>query len=276
MNNIGIIGLGKVGTNLAFNFLKRGITVYAHSNKEIPQATLEKIKSIKLTTACDVVKNAHFIFLSVKDSEIRTTFYEILPCLDSTKAVIILSGAFDLKEVKSEKNINIVRMHPVRAFVDNDFSDIEGTLFVVEGDSKEVLDIVSFLGCKVSYMKEFTPLYHASLTFASNFLVTLFNISKELLEQAQIEESFDVVYNLMEITLKNIKENSEVFALTGPIERNDIETVKKHIESIQDELTREIYILLSLKTVEVAKKKNPCNNYSELTDFLKEMLWKKK
>ncbi|MEF3245277.1 MAG: DUF2520 domain-containing protein [Caldisericaceae bacterium] len=276
MNGIGIIGLGKVGTNLAFNFLKRGATVYAHSNREISQSTLEKIKSIQLKTACDVVKNSHFIFLSVKDSEIKTTFYDILPCLDSTKTVIILSGAFDLKEIKNGKNIIVIRMHPVRAFVDNDFSDIEGTLFVVEGDSKEVLDIVSFLGCKASYMKEFTPLYHASLTFASNFLVTLFNISKELLEQAQIEESFEVIYNLMEITLKNIKENSEVFALTGPIERNDIETVKKHIESIQDELTREIYILLSLKTVEVAKKKNPCNNYSDLTNFLKELLWKKK
>lgn len=43
-------------------------------------------------------------------------------------------------------------------------------------------------------------------------------------------------------------------ALTGPIERNDITTVKKHLE-ILDDNDKDIYKKLSLEVVNVAEKK---------------------
>ena len=46
--------------------------------------------------------------------------------------------------------------------------------------------------------------------------------------------------------------------LTGPVERNDLRTVKGHIDSIKDgnfELEKEIYINLSKYLVEIAKEK---------------------
>ena len=52
-------------------------------------------------------------------------------------------------------------------------------------------------------------------------------------------------------------------ALTGPIERNDVRTVEKHLNTFEG-IDRQVYKTLSLKTLDVAKAKHPENNYSEL------------
>ena len=56
-------------------------------------------------------------------------------------------------------------------------------------------------------------------------------------------------------------------ALTGPVERNDLQTVKKHVESLKGE-DRQIYILLAKRLVNLAKAKNEDRDYSELSEFL--------
>ena len=70
-------------------------------------------------------------------------------------------------------------------------------------------------------------------------------------------------------------------ALTGPLERSDIETIKNHLSSLSDDkdckgldedsLVRieKIYRLLSLDLLEVAQKKHPDRNYSDIEDLLK-------
>jgi len=275
MKPVGIIGLGKVGKNLAYNFLLRNAEVYIASHRPIDESFPPIFKKAYLKDVKEVVKNSSIIFLSVKDSQIENTFFGILPYLDNTKLVFILSGAFEIEKLRSSFD-RVVRAHPVKAFVDNDISNISGTLFVCENESyrSEVEEIFQFLECRTIFLKNFSFKYHTSLAIASNFLVTLFNIAKDLLNETQIENGDEIVYSLMKNTLENIKSVGSINALTGPIERNDIETIKKHISSIDDKTLRNLYILMSLKTIEVAKKKNPSNNYSELIEFLRSELWR--
>ena len=56
--------------------------------------------------------------------------------------------------------------------------------------------------------------------------------------------------------------------MTGPIERGDVGTVKKHLETF-DGINRQVYKDLSLKTLEVAKAKHPEADYSQLELLLK-------
>ena len=61
-------------------------------------------------------------------------------------------------------------------------------------------------------------------------------------------------------------------ALTGPIERGDAQTVRKHLDAMEEEnLTeiREIYEGLSRVLVEMAEKKHPERDYRTVKEILK-------
>lgn len=56
-------------------------------------------------------------------------------------------------------------------------------------------------------------------------------------------------------------------SLTGPVERSDVQTVKKHLQELTGD-DREIYRLLSRKALAIAKRKNPKRNYEDLEHTL--------
>ena len=72
---------------------------------------------------------------------------------------------------------------------------------------------------------------------------------------------------LIKNNIKNIKEKGLYEALTGPVERGDLEIVKKHLEASTGE-NKAIYKLLSKKLLEIGKKKNENKYYKEMEDFL--------
>ena len=67
-------------------------------------------------------------------------------------------------------------------------------------------------------------LYHAGAAIASNFLVTLYRVASQLLEDAGAPP--EALVPLMERTIEN------GFELTGPIARGDWETVDRHVDAI--------------------------------------------
>ena len=64
-------------------------------------------------------------------------------------------------------------------------------------------------------------------------------------------------------------EKGSVNALTGPVERNDISTVRKHLDVLSGD-DREIYRLLGKKLVSVAQEKNQDRNYEKLKEVFME------
>ena len=60
-------------------------------------------------------------------------------------------------------------------------------------------------------------------------------------------------------------------ALTGPIERNDIETVKKHIACMQNDDSDDVslYKMLGTKLANIAEKKNPDKDYTQMMELLR-------
>ena len=59
-------------------------------------------------------------------------------------------------------------------------------------------------------------------------------------------------------------------ALTGPCERGDAETVKKHFKYLDGD-DRELYKLISLRLVKIAEKKNPEKDYKDLKKLLEDI-----
>ena len=68
--------------------------------------------------------------------------------------------------------------------------------------------------------------------------------------------------NIENIFNKGCKE-----ALTGPVERNDIKTVKKHLEALNDNKIKQAYIETAKIIVDLAEQKNPDRDYRKMSDL---------
>ena len=66
------------------------------------------------------------------------------------------------------------------------------------------------------------------------------------------EEAWDMLVPLMRGTLENLTQNDPEKALTGPIARGDVETVRKHLRAL-DPTERELYKSLARATIECAE-----------------------
>ena len=75
---------------------------------------------------------------------------------------------------------------------------------------------------------------------------------------------------LIERNVRNILKEGPVNALTGPVERNDVSTIQKHLSCFLTQTEENLYRDLSRELIKVAEEKNSHINYSELKNMLNE------
>ena len=113
-------------------------------------------------------------------------------------------------------------------------------------------------------------LYHLSAVFVCNLLSALFYSGKGLMEKINID--FEPFLPIIRATLKNIENKGPLAALTGPIVRGDVKTVKAHLASIEDmELHKKVYKALSEVAVQMATERKTIDEKTieALKDVLK-------
>ena len=67
--------------------------------------------------------------------------------------------------------------------------------------------------------------------------------------------------------VKSVLQNGTKDALTGPVIRNDIGTVKKHIEALEEKDMIDIYKSVGKRLVDISKQKYSDRDYGELEDI---------
>ncbi len=73
--------------------------------------------------------------------------------------------------------------------------------------------------------------------------------------------------NLINALIKSVFEKGVINALTGPVERNDTDTVIKHMGVLKD-MDKAAYKILSNKLSDIASLKNSDISYDELKKVL--------
>ena len=113
--------------------------------------------------------------------------------------------------------------------------------------------------------------YHASCVYVSNLVIALVNMGADLLTESGFkkEEAINSLMPLFMNNANNIAERGLIDSLTGPIERNDITTVMKHLNVLSNE-AKDIYKLLSLGLINIAEEKYENNDYGNIKKILKE------
>jgi predicted short-subunit dehydrogenase-like oxidoreductase (DUF2520 family) len=95
--------------------------------------------------------------------------------------------------------------------------------------------------------------HHINCVIASNYLCTL----ADNIKQAGGREIFKYYHKLTEQTLKNILDYGPAGALSGPVERNDADTIRLHLNYLEkhDKELLRFYLFMGIQTVKLAVKR---------------------
>lgn len=277
---IGFIGAGKVGCTIGKYLSGTSVTVvgfYSKTGQSADEAaTFTQSKAFyDLET---LVGASDTVFITTPDRAIK----EVWECIKhynlKDKIICHFSGSLssDIFSGIETTGASCCSIHPMYAFSSkyNSYLQFNKACLSVEGQDIAVKKLTELFADKLHH-KVFRlncadkSKYHTAAAFASNYIVGVMYIAIELLKECGFSES-DARKLLTPVSLNNltsILENGAVNALTGPVERNDIQTVEKHLEVLKDDedgMVEEVYKSLGKVLVQIAEEKNPDRDYKEI------------
>jgi predicted short-subunit dehydrogenase-like oxidoreductase (DUF2520 family) len=154
-------------------------------------------------------------------------------------------------------------LHPLRSFAHpaKAADGFAGTACAIDGDPAAVRTLEAFAraigGSPLRVRTGRKAHYHAGAVFASNYVVAVLEAALRLLREAGIprDRATPVLVKLAEGTLENVAAVGIPGALTGPIERGDVETVRRHAAAVAGTGLESAHEALGRLTIDLAKAK---------------------
>lgn len=275
---IGFIGAGKVGTTLGKYFKEKGqeiagfYSLTAESARWAAQFTDSKVYE----NLQDMIQDSDMLMFTVPDGMIQKVWEEAKPYV-SQKILCHCSGLHSSDIFSDRESTQSVgySMHPLCAISSKEhmWKDMEHVLFTIEGDRSQIQMIQDWLvgmGNPVQLVDSTNKAkYHAAASLASNHMTAIFAMAQQCFMECGFttRQATEELYRLAKGNLDHIRQQGCVDSLTGPIERNDTQTVKKHLEVLPADIKR-AYKENAKVLVKLAKEKYPGRDYFEMFHLL--------
>ncbi|MGI6736795.1 MAG: Rossmann-like and DUF2520 domain-containing protein [Anaerovoracaceae bacterium] len=274
----GFIGAGKAGSSLGRHFVKNGISVsgYFSRSDDSSKEAADSTGSTAFFDFTELVNESDIIFLTTPDgiiSEMAVQLAHAENGVPEDKILCHLSGSVP-SSVLSCAGSHCASAHPMTA-VSSRRSCLDGVFFTLEGETDAVTAVEKLLrrcGNPTARIRsDKKGVYHCAASVASNLMVGLAGIALDLLADCgfERESALQLLTPLMTGNIAAVCERGPAAALTGPVERGDLETVRLHLDSLSGD-RREIYRLLSRELVRLAGEKHNTNEDRALLALLEE------
>lgn len=286
MYKIGIIGAGKVGSSLGNYFSKLRncqITGYYSRSVESSLFSAQYTCSKVFSTIEELVQESNILMITTPDDTISKIWKKLTQMNIKEKMICHCSGSLSSDIFENAKNYGayVCSLHPLMAIHNKKLNveKLQAAFFTLEGNPLAVQSWGSILKeAKNSYKvleKTDKRAYHAASVFMSNFVISLGKVAIRLLMSCHFteKESLKALSILAQENLRTFLQQGPKYSLTGPVERNDLGTLQKHLSLFQENKDIEVeilYRLLSLELSKIAMEKNPTQNYQALQTMLKE------
>ncbi|MBA4696687.1 MAG: DUF2520 domain-containing protein [Legionella sp.] len=264
---LNIIGAGHLGKTIGYLLVKHQLVNIGFIVNRSAASTSEAIKFFGEGNYCPTVEQlpaADITLITTSDDLILGMSEKLSNSQFLKKGSIVLhcSGSLtsDALIAIKQKGCYVGSVHPMRSFAKPELSvkQYDGTYCAIEGDA-QALATMRYLFDSIGSTtyeieKEKKCLYHAAGVFASNYLVTLAHQALSCMKEAAVdnEMAMHVVTNIMKGTIANLEKTlSPLQALTGPIKRGDLLTIKKHIENLPTAEQRNLYAVLGKATMDL-------------------------
>ncbi len=274
---VAIIGAGRVGSSVGRLLATAGypvVSVAARTRDSAERAASFIGSGTPTTDAAGAAAKAELVFITTPDGVIREVCETIAASgkLKHGAIVIHMSGAHSLDLLDAAKAAGARRavIHPLQSLASREqgVKNLSGSYFRIEADP-EALEtartIVNALGGVELAMpawrqdKESAVLYHAGAVAVSNYFVALVDYGLKFYQAlgADKKEALKAVLPLIKGTLHNIESLGTPDALTGPISRGDVQTVRDHLDAMQKRTPElvSLYKALARQTVQAAQDK---------------------
>lgn len=278
--SIGFIGAGRVGVTLGRYFYIKNLHVSGYFSKTAEHArqAASVTNSGAYQTLEQLAAESQLIFIAVPDDCIAQVYDRLRQCDIRGKLICHCSGA-----LSSGVFSNIAQagaygysIHPAFAVSDKEtaYQKMQDVFFTIEGDDAKlpvIQKLMQALGNAYRVMDAAQKeTYHAALVTSSNLVIGLYHIAQRLLADCGFsgDEAAAVLNPLFLGNAESVCRSGCLSALTGPVDRGDIATVRAHLAALDDTAISAVYRLLSAELISIAKQKYPDRPYRELEDVL--------
>ncbi len=240
---VGVIGAGRVGAVLAAALRSAGHEIVAAAGES--DASRGRIAALLPGVPHDkptaVARGCDVLLLTVPDDMLGNVVAMLSAsgAIHAGQHVVHTSGRHGLAVLDPAASVGAhpVATHPAMTFTGTgiDLGRLAGCVFgVTAGEAERAFTerLVADLGGRPMWVpEERRTVYHAALAHGANHLVTLVTQAMELLAAAGADNPADTLRPLLSAALDNALDQGDS-ALTGPIVRGDVETVRGHLDEI--------------------------------------------
>jgi len=266
-----LVGAGPVGVTLAALLVRRGhraVSVISRSRRSAHRAARLLGSPVASDDLHDISAKTSLVIVAVPEEELadlarRASALEHLPWRGV--CVFHTSGAqtSELLKPLSDRGAMAFALHPIQSFprgrrLHEQLSLMEGVAYAFQGPPRFAplaRRIVRDLdGTMVVVPKQRKILYHAACVFASNYPVVLLDIVEDLAKAVSPDLGLEAFRPLTESSIAHAAALSPTAALTGPVVRTSVRTVKGHRQALaaHSHEIAEIYRVLALHALRMA------------------------
>jgi predicted short-subunit dehydrogenase-like oxidoreductase (DUF2520 family) len=285
--SIGFIGAGKVATAFGRYLRLQGVHIsgYFDRHEEKVVHACRGTHSRVCRNGAEVAAACEILLITTRDDQIQSVCQDLVQqqALTARHMVGHMSGAHasTILSEAARTGAAVFSLHPLQAFAQEEQSlaDLPHTWFSLEGNDprlKAIEKILEKTGNKFFRIRpEAKSLYHLSACIFSNYLVTLMSCGMEALAQSGIrpQDGLQAMLPLIRGTIDNTARLGPAKALTGPIARGDVTTVRRHLDSLEEaglDRLKHFYAAMGLETLDLALK--DVLKDSEMADAVRNIL----
>ena len=233
VNEIVIIGAGRLAAHLGKAFLRQGMKVVQVYNRTPGRGRdlANRIGAGFTSEIPEIYLQADLYILAVSDSVLG----ELASRLTLKNGLVVHTSGTVEMDILSPISENIGVFYPVQTFSQNRRVNFQTIPVCIEGNSDSTLHTLSDFANKLTnrvYILDSDQrrLLHLAAVFSSNFTNLLYAVSEELLLEHDIP--FELLKPLILQTSRNVIKGNLVQYQTGPAVREDTKVLEKHREML--------------------------------------------
>jgi predicted short-subunit dehydrogenase-like oxidoreductase (DUF2520 family) len=264
---IAIVGSGRVASSLGRLLRDRGAPVVGIASRDLNHARAAAefigVKAVALETIPGLARR---VLIAVSDDAITEVAIRLANAGFERGIALHTAGSRGPEALAPliAAGVSTGVLYPLQTFPtpEQGLRDLPGSYFVLTGDpsamawAREIVELVS--GHIISSQPAQWGLFHAAAVLASNYQVTLIDAALETLEAAGVAraEGLAALSSLARATLNNVLGTGPQAALTGPISRGDVETVRRNREALTavSPATQDLYRAAGQRTIPIARR----------------------